>query len=245
MESRSFAPPERLARWVGSLWTTRWDLRAEASHPTEILSDPCVTVAFEAASSRVVGVSTGLFRRELSGQGHIRALKLRPGAVRALIDVPAVSLTGRVVPFRQVFEGAPVGLEDAVVGAADDDAALDLIVSWLERTMPVRDDADLRLAIALVDHAAKHPEIVTVERLVAAAGVSVRPLQRLFREFVGGTPKWVIRRLRLQEAAARIERGDRTLTEVAAELGYADQAHLSRDFRAATGRSPRAFATLD
>lgn len=244
VESHTFAAPDGLAAWVGSLWTSRWDLRGQAPHHAEILSDPCVTVAFEARASRVVGVTTGLFRRELSGRGHIRAFKLRPGASRALIDVPAVSLTRRVIPLREVFPDAPATLEADVVDPDDDAEGLEAIVSWLARAMPARDDADLRLAIALVEHAARHPEIVTVERLVAAAGVSLRPLQRLFREFVGGTPKWVIRRLRLQEAAAQIERGDRALTDVAAELGYADQAHLSRDFRAATGRSPSGFARL-
>lgn len=53
----------------------------------------------------------------------------------------------------------------------------------------------------------------------------------------------MIRRHRLQEAALRIERGeDVSLARLAIELGYADQAHLSRDFKAAVGASPKAFA---
>jgi AraC-like DNA-binding protein len=53
----------------------------------------------------------------------------------------------------------------------------------------------------------------------------------------------VIRRKRLQEVALRIERGDRrSLARLAAELGYTDQAHLARDFKSATGKSPTEFA---
>ena len=75
--------------------------------------------------------------------------------------------------------------------------------------------------------------------------MTIRPLQRLFRDYVGASPKWVIRRHRLQEAAVRLERdGGGSLAALAAELGYADHAHLSRDFKIATGRSPSEFARV-
>ena len=77
------------------------------------------------------------------------------------------------------------------------------------------------------------------------AGLCERALQRVFRAHVGATPKWVIRRHRLQEAALRIERGDvRSLAELAASQGYADPSHLARDFKAAVGRSPRDYAVM-
>ncbi len=65
---------------------------------------------------------------------------------------------------------------------------------------------------------------------------------RLFRRHVGIAPKAVIRRVRLREVAARVEDGlAPNLADLAAELGYADQAHLARDFRSATGRTLRGF----
>ena len=73
-------------------------------------------------------------------------------------------------------------------------------------------------------------------------GLGVRPLQRLFRTHVGASPKWVIRRYRLQEAALRMEQGAfPTLAGLAAELGYSDHAHLTRDFKLATGKTPSQF----
>lgn len=84
----------------------------------------------------------------------------------------------------------------------------------------------------------------SVEALAAHAGIGVRSLQKLFRAYVGGTPKWAIRRNRLQEAAARLERGEcEGLSDLAAALGYTDQAHFARDSRAATGVPPGRFST--
>jgi transcriptional regulator GlxA family with amidase domain len=86
-----------------------------------------------------------------------------------------------------------------------------------------------------------------VEQLATLAGISVRTLQRLFDYHVGVSPSFVIRRWRIIEAA---EAAQQAIAEggewsgwatVAAELGYADQAHLTRDFRRHLGTSPAVY----
>jgi AraC-like DNA-binding protein len=81
-----------------------------------------------------------------------------------------------------------------------------------------------------------------VDDLAAATGRSPRALQRLFREYVGVTPKWVLRRLRLQEAAERMAGGAGDWAALAVDLGYFDQAHFINDFRRVVGRSPAEYA---
>ena len=75
-------------------------------------------------------------------------------------------------------------------------------------------------------------------------GIPARTLQRLFERYVGVSPKWVLRRYRVHEAAARLADGGSTATwaEVAAELGYFDQSHFIRDFTRAVGMTPAAYA---
>ncbi|MFD7989857.1 helix-turn-helix domain-containing protein, partial [Kitasatospora indigofera] len=87
------------------------------------------------------------------------------------------------------------------------------------------------------------PALVRVDQVAAVAGISVRGLQRLFAEYVGAGPKWVLRRARLHEAAARAEQGTGVdWAALAADLGYADQAHLVRDFTAVVGAPPARYA---
>jgi AraC-like DNA-binding protein len=69
-----------------------------------------------------------------------------------------------------------------------------------------------------------------------------RSLQRLFRRYVGIGPKWVLSRYRLQDAAAAIDAGEATdLATLAADLGWFDQAHFSRDFREVVGVTPSQY----
>ena len=72
----------------------------------------------------------------------------------------------------------------------------------------------------------------------------MRALQRLFGEYVGAAPKWVIQRRRLLDAAALVACGRARGMggRWPRELGYSDQAHLVRDFTSAVGTSPAAYA---
>ena len=244
VEAFSYQPAEDLRDVVAVFWTGRWDLRNQAPHVTELLSDPCVNFAFEEKGqqieSRLVGVWTRLWRRTLEETGLVRGVKLRAGAVRAFIRTPAHRFANRIVPLGTAFDDASEELEREAL-QANDEQAFARVAEWL-RTNRI-DDPKVGLAVALVDRIASDPEITTVERLAEVGGFSTRDLQRLFREYVGASPKWVIRRNRLQEAALRIELDDlSSLAALAAELGYADQAHLARDFRNAVGKSPSEFA---
>ena len=86
------------------------------------------------------------------------------------------------------------------------------------------------------------PAITRVEHLCALAGCSKRTLQRLFREYVGVTPKWVLQRIRLHEAAERMADGEGDWAGMAIDLGYFDQAHFIKAFKAVVGRSPADYA---
>ncbi|HEX2047554.1 MAG TPA: DUF6597 domain-containing transcriptional factor [Acidimicrobiales bacterium] len=75
------------------------------------------------------------------------------------------------------------------------------------------------------------------------AGLSVRQLQRRFGDHVGVSPKAVVRRYRLYEAAERARSGREVDWAVlAAELGHSDQAHLTRDFSATVDMPPDRYA---
>ena len=98
---------------------------------------------------------------------------------------------------------------------------------------------DLRRWVTLAED---DRSITRAEQLADRAGVSLRSLQRLFSEYVGIGPKWVVQRFRVLEVAARAHSGEVDWAAVAAELDFSDQAHLVRTFRDVVGAPPATYA---
>lgn len=231
------APSEDLAEIVDWIWTSWWDF----SEPrvVEVLSDASFHLVFEpGGATNVVGVVTRKFTRRLDGVGRVVGVRFRPGAFRCLARARAAAFTDRRVPIVEAMGCEARAAEAAIFRAADDQLRARLVEEFLRARRPVLDE-DARLVQAMVDAIERDRELTRVEQLAERFEIGVRRLQRLFAEYVGAGPKWVLRRARLLEAAERLRDGDDgTLASLAAELGYFDQAHLAREFRAVVGRAP-------
>jgi AraC-like DNA-binding protein len=107
-------------------------------------------------------------------------------------------------------------------------------------------DAELLEVRALAACCRDDRQVTKVDDLVDRFDISKARVQRLFARNVGVGPKWVIQRYRLHEALARLDGTDVVdHATLALDLGYFDQAHFIRDFKAVVGCPPRAFARGD
>jgi len=106
-------------------------------------------------------------------------------------------------------------------------------------------DPGIALATRAVALAHADPHVARTAELAERVELSPRSLERLFRRYVGVSPKWVIRRFRIHEACERAKTGVAPgWAALATELGYFDQAHFIRDFKAQVGRTPSEYAAL-
>ncbi len=241
-------PADDLAPFVEFHWIVRWDLRGRAPHEQKVLSHPNVHLVFEAPRTAVYGVQRGVFSRRLEGAGHVLGVKFRPGAFRPLFGAPVAGLADRVLPAVDLFGPAVTATERAVLSTADPAVMVAAAERFLRGVLPApgpdpEPEPAARQAAVIVALISDTPALLRVGQVAAGAGLSVRTLQRLFAEYVGASPKWVLRRARLHEAATRAEQGAGIdWSALAADLGYADQAHLVRDFTATVGAPPARYA---
>jgi AraC-like DNA-binding protein len=177
-------------------------------------------------------------------------LALKPPGVRALLGLPACQLADLDVPAEAVLGGVCAELRERVRGAS----------GWPER-FAVLDEILLRQLLAGRDAAvAVAPEVlwswrqllqaggaVRVADLAAGTGWSGRHLASRFRAEIGLTPKAAARVIRFDRARRRLaehagtgayQDGGYQLAGLAADMGYFDQAHLAREFRALAGVPP-------
>ena len=245
VEVRQHAPAPELAPYVEFYWNPRWDLRGRPDHEQKVLAHPNVHLVLEQPEPLVYGVQRGVFSRVLHGRGQVFGVKFRPGAFRPFTDGPVAGLADRTVPAATVFGPAVTALSTTVLPLDDLAEMASLADRFLLGLLP-RAAADPRVAqvAALVERITASPQLFRVDQLARELGLSVRQLQRLFADYVGASPKWVLRRARLHEAAARADEGAGIdWAQLAADLGYADQAHLTRDFTAAVGSPPGRYAS--
>jgi AraC-like DNA-binding protein len=237
-------PSASLAPFVDYYWIVRWDLRGQPPHEQTILPHPNVNLAFEASGAGIFGVDRSLFTRQLSGRGQALGVRFRPGCFRPFWQAPISQLSDRVVPAVLVFGPLAEKTRREII-CADSDADMTAHAeSLLYSALPDRDPV-AEQAADLVALITSSPSLRRVDELSAASGWSVRSLQRLFADYVGVSPKWVMRRARLHEAAERADSGEVVdWGALAFDLGYADQAHLTREFTTTIGMPPTRYAAV-
>ncbi|MEL6984571.1 MAG: helix-turn-helix domain-containing protein, partial [Actinomycetota bacterium] len=207
-------------------------------------------VPLDPAQGRVYGIQRSMSLRRLSGAGWTVAARTSVGGLGVFLGGPARAAADRQLTFEAIPGLDGSALVDGVRHAEDRQTRIDLLRAALADLVTRRDAdvvAEAREVVALVSRIEHDRSICQVEQLAREVGVSVRSLQRQFDTHVGASPSFVIRRWRIIEAAeaarAATEAGTgwRGWAAVAAELGYADQAHLTRDFTSTLGLSPTAY----
>lgn len=238
---RRLPPSPRLAPWVQHYWFVAWDRRNLPAFRASTLPHPNVHLVVRAGACGIHGVHATRFETVLSGCGKVFGIKFRPGGFRAFLGAPVAGLWNRTTTIGSVFGADGEHYEARVLAADEVESCIELAEALLMSHLPAP-DPQLDRAAAIVDAIVDDRELCSVEQLSATFDLTVRALQRLFREYVGATPKWVINRYRLHEAVEQLRAG-RSLawSELAQTLGYFDQAHFNRDFRRLVGCTPAQY----
>jgi AraC-like DNA-binding protein len=237
------APSPRLAHRVEHYWHVSWDLRGLPAQLQETLPHPNVHYVVETGQTAIYGVHTARYVRTLEGQGRAFGIKFKAGAFRSFYGRPVSGLKDRSLDPVEIFGASAARFESEVSACIDIDAMASAAERLLLAHLPAIDPEAVMVG-ELVAKVATDRSLASVEALVTLSGLGKRQLQRLFNEYVGVSPKWVINRYRLHEAMAQLQSGQPVIwTELALALGYFDQSHFIRDFRRLLGRTPAEYAS--
>ncbi len=231
---RELPPPPALADHLVCLWV---QTIGEAPLAQRVLPDACADIVLIGEAPPIVaGPATRPVIVPLPPGATLIGARLRPGAASAWLRTPADGLRDRDVALRDVWGPAADALWEQVAtraGAAERLAAMSrVLAAHRDAAWP----AD-RLVDAGIAWLARHPA-GRQSALARALDLGERQLRRRFIAAVGYGPKTLQRILRLQALLHRA-RGAPGLAALAADLGYADQAHMTREVRALAGLAPR------
>lgn len=233
-------PSELLEPFIDYHWYVGW--RTHEPHRQQVVPQPRVHVAAEEGRLLVHGVTREPFVRTLAGEGHTLGAAFHPGGFRPLLGRGVATIAASVVPAGELFGVDDRPYAERILAASDVRVMAEVLESYLAALRPTPDPVVLEVR-ALVAEAEQDRGLTRAEDLAARGSMSLRSLQRLFTEYVGIGPKWTISRFRILDAAAAAHSGERVCwAELAVELGFTDQAHLTRAFTAVVGVPPATYA---
>ena len=208
-----------------------------------VLPDACTDLIWEPGRGAfVAGPDTGPVRTVMKAGTLIVGIRFRPSAGGPALGVPLSELRDQRVDLEDLRRRDARRLPGSLDPGTAAICALDLAASLVADVDP--DPAATRAAVLLADPRAR------AEDVAADVGLSMRQLRRRCHTVVGYGPKTLQRVLRFRRFVARLDagppRGQRVhdLAALAAQAGYADQAHLTRECRALAGLTPAALARL-
>ncbi len=176
--------------------------------------------------------------------GRMRALTLAlyPQAMHALTGLPIAEHIDRFTPLDELLPEAWQALSRQVLDAAGDDGRIALIEQFLAPRWLACAPAGGATAAGMDDWVRRF----NAQMLALAADRSDRHLDRRIKDAAGQPLRRQRRLQRLEQsflaARAQLQAGTLSWAEIAADAGFADQAHLSREMREITGDSPRDWA---
>lgn len=234
-------PSAEIGYFVQHYWIVRWDLRGQAPYSQVVIAHPNVNLVFEKGASGVFGVAKTTSSHLLKEQGWVFGIKFKPGGFYPFLQAPVSTLTGGVISLEEVFGVKTAPMEAEILSLTDDAAMVGRAEAFLTAHLPER-DPNTALISEIVQMIQQDRTILKVEDVVRLSGMNKRTMQRLFDRYVGVSPKSVIQRYRLHEAAEHMDQGTAgDWLDLSIALGYYDHSHFIRDFRSIVGVSPEQY----
>ncbi|WP_143305627.1 helix-turn-helix domain-containing protein [Chitinophaga vietnamensis] len=249
MQHEEFAPPEALQDAIRCFWYNREDFGA-ASVSFEVVPDGYAEIIFyfgemtrgaalqPLPSPFIMGLLNQPVVFHATGLLEIIGVRCYPWTVFDLLGLPATK------DGLQIFEH-PVSRLQSVLNTYMREgkiaAALAQVKAYfLDARMHIAADTMLFKAGAAMR---KANGAMPVSQVAAAAHTTVRTLERKFKQSSGHTVKDVSGLIRFEQVRNQLwHHPDTNIAGLAQELGYADQAHLSKEFKRYSGTTPAAFA---
>jgi AraC-like DNA-binding protein len=255
MHYQTFDPPPRLAPYVLSFWVYGGVASPESPYIYRGYADGCTEMIFHVRSpfdlvnpdgTHEASIATGIHaqtrhmsRWVVKRDWSIFGCYLYPYAIPRLFGFPASDLTDRMIDFRSVLGVEGDELEERIMTAADDATRVRVLSAFLESRLD-RNLRELPPVFMAINHILETRGSVSIDTLAGRFGMSSRHFERKFKEFSGFRPKLYSRIARFHAALKEYGSG-KSLTDIAYDCGYYDQAHFISDFREFSGYSPKVY----
>lgn len=228
-------PAPALRPYVSHYWLSRHNRDDRQT----VLPDGAVDLVLvgdgASVQAGVYGTTTARQEVALASGAHYLGVRFHPGQSRHFLRAAAAELTDTHEPAQGLLAFDLQDLPEQLAAGP----VFALLDALLERHLQACPPSASPLDLAIRGLARTGMPVAQAARVY---GKSLRQFERQFQLDVGVGPKLYARIARFQRAVQRLTDSTLTLAELAADLGYSDQSHMSHEFRRFAGLSPAAYA---
>lgn len=256
MRYKEYIPNPILAPYVKCIWTLEVSGMPGMTHREKVLPDGCMELIFHYGDlfqqyrsdkpelqprSFLHGQMKAYIEIGPTGNTGMIAARFYPHGLAAFINMPVNELTDSVTDVASLFGKEARSVEEQLGNTDDENKRVALLHTFLTKRLK---PASVKTTIAA--NAARSimatSGTTTIHQLAADACMSERQLERIFLSSVGISAKTFSKITRFQHSIRAAQNGRQTtLTQLAYENGYYDQAHFTRDFKTFAGMSPTQY----
>ncbi|TGN17656.1 AraC family transcriptional regulator [Leptospira idonii] len=257
MKYETFSPKADLDSLVKCYWTL--EIPAESHYERQqILPDGCIEMAFILGEdikrytfendfifqprAMVIGQITEPFYIEPTGYVDSFAVKFYPYGIANFVNVSVESLANKETPLEFLFgEEIAKELKSKIVQAANTQERIRIVEAFLLSKLREKSTVD-QIVKTTIDAIMTANGSISINDILEEDLAKRRQLERKFQKQIGISPKKLGKIIRLQTALKMLLKGQSTsLTQIAYESDYFDQAHFIKDFKEFTGMNPKKF----
>lgn len=257
MNYQVYPPPPELQSFVKCFWTLDDDGVVENPTKQRVLPDGCMEMIFHYGDlyqqyfedgssiiqprSFVFGQITTYIEIAPTGNTGLVAARFLPDGLSPFLEIAVSSLTNKAVPVDDVFGDKGKLLEEHVIAATDNRERIKLIESFLLSRLvdPQTINVITKNCVDIIFQSQGQLDVI---ELAGKLKINRRNMERKFVAAIGMSPKQLSRVVRLQATLKMLDQKNfSSLTSLAYENGYYDQAHFIKDFKEFTGISPKSF----
>ena len=240
---RRYFPSKLFNGFIEQFWVVNWNLKEQKTHIQQNLPDPNFHLIISNEGIKLIGPVSKKYSYKMEGVGRIIGVKFETGALKELLPLPIEEYVDREVLAKEIFGLDFVNNLLSLHKHENDLEVIDYIHDNLASfVQPItKSKAITQRLVSLIKN---NENIFTVNQVASYANVSSRTVQRYFSEYVGLTPKWLIRKYRLSRVLDELETNSVNILDVVAQLEYVDQSHLIRDFKEILGITPNSYHKL-
>ena len=254
MNYYTFKPPQILSNIVDHYWTLDGTIPAGQLYVHRTLANffPELIFHYGGAFQELITdnriektFTTGLHsqtnqvRRFIAKERYgIFGVMLQPYAIPLLFKIPSAEIKNELIDLISLLGQEGKDITEQILMAKDNFQRVKLMNCFLEQRMLPFDRPEIVNATQLIYNS---KGLVNIKNLSDQCCLSQRQFERKFIEHIGFSPKSFSRIVRFKSLLESYKKGDSTLTEVAYDFGYYDQAHFIQDFKQFSGYTPNRY----